>query len=327
MSQQTCPKRDVATLVARLRKERDDALTDRDAALAERDAAWIDRDVALAERDKALAQCSTVSKERQDLSFLCDVIAADRDALRKECAAKTGVLQKLMSELQQFSSGVSTKQSFADEDLDLDDDDDDDSEAFEDSEDGEAFEDSEDSEDGEAFEDSDDGEAAEVPAPVAAVSAPAAFASAAPLAASAKTFLGLGGQAPFIYEPAVQQSIASELGRGKMTFDLHFDGQVHSFDFVKMIQTTQQGRMYAICEHDQKSSVAFVELDFGILAPYEKAISDKVCDAVDQQKVIKVDIAGVTYRIDGATKTQTRESTGFVRRICVRRCDRMSIDD
>jgi hypothetical protein len=204
------------------------------------------------------------------LSFLCDVIAADRDALRKECAAKTGVLQKLMSELQQFSSGVSTKQSFADDDLDVDDSDDlCDSES--------------------EIEDSEDGEAAEVPAPVAAVSAPAA-------AASAKTFLGLGGQAVFIYDPAVQQSIASELGRGKMVFDLHFDGQVHTFDFVKMIQPTQKGRTYAICERDQKSSVAFVELDCGIVAPYEKAISDKVCDAVDQQKVIKVDIAGVTYR-------------------------------
>jgi len=243
-------------------------------------------------------KCPKMIEERDKLIEEKKVLSEENHSLKQKTDQFEALVRKFTSVLQE--AGISATKPIGGDDKEEDDiklDGDDEEGNDDDLYDSEAG-DSESEDSFDEFEDS-------VAQGEAAVGAAVSF---------AKTFVGLGGLVPFVYPDSVQQTIASELGKGKTAFDIFFGGQLHSFDFVKMIQTSQLGRKYAIREHGKKNSAAFVDLD-GSLFPYEKSISDKVVEAIDQKKNITVDIGGASYIIDGTNKVQIRVSTCFSRRI------------
>jgi hypothetical protein len=393
MNQQPLPKVDAANLVARLRKERDDAeakcadfeakwatlQTERDALQTDRaalqkeravyQAEWIALEKQLADAKKRCTALETewtaLQTERDDLQverdtigkyhvdakknwlaaqMMCDTLVASlaeanakydelhraHVALKEESKKMEREISDLQAEfagefrakkealnalreMSTLSRRVCEKHFDGDEiDIDFDDDEGNDDEGDDDLFGSELKK-------GESLDLYDSTDEAEVANKIhfaeAASSGPVAASSGA---VAAKTRIGLGGQMPYLYDLKVQQAIAEALAMGKTSVEVIFDdGEKHTFDLVKMIQTTRFGRQYAIREVGQPCSAAFVQLDRMMLCPYEKAISDKVCDAIARKVFITIDIAGVAYTIDGAKQLQVRQSTGFARRIFV----------
>jgi hypothetical protein len=120
----------------------------------------------------------------------------------------------------------------------------------------------------------------------------------------------------FEYDDDVQKTIATELENGKTIFDVLVDGEISSFDFIKMIETTKTGQKYAIREANDSGPVAYSS-DLEIFVPFEKTISDKVCEAIKKKITIDVDIDEDKSIIYGHNKKQIQMSTGLILDIIV----------
>jgi hypothetical protein len=83
-----------------------------------------------------------------------------------------------------------------------------------------------------------------------------------------------------------------------------------------MIETTKTGQKYAIREANDSGPVAYSS-DLEIFVPFEKTISDKVCEAIKKKITIDVDIDEDKSIIYGHNKKQIQMSTGLILDIIV----------
>jgi hypothetical protein len=150
---------------------------------------------------------------------------------------------------------------------------------------------------------------AAIAAATAAIAA-AAAATAPTVVATRKMYVGLGGANPYFYEDSIQEIINTKLAQGERVFDVKIDGESHKFNLDEMRQYAPE-RWYAVRECDHTSRAAFVDIG-GEWFPYEKETSDQICEAIDQQTIIKRAIPsfGPVHIIDGKNQCQINEKYG-----------------